>query len=248
MDVRGNIEEIFDSVQAEGPFAGIRQVFIRFAGCNLSCAFCDTPQAKKPVATCRFEIKSAGGQFEYLPNPLSVEEVREAIGRLWKQGYHSISITGGEPLVQADFLLQLLPALRNDGHEIYLETNATYPEQMQTISRYVSYVAADIKISSCSGEPNRFDENVKFLEASGSSYLFVKIVVTDRVDEGEFLEAVRLASKAGDVRCVVIQPARTRRGDIAVGTHTLLELQRRALEIHPDVRVIPGLQQSLRIS
>ena len=42
-----NIKEIFFSYQAEGPYIGCPTVFVRFAGCNLSCCYCDTKYAKK---------------------------------------------------------------------------------------------------------------------------------------------------------------------------------------------------------
>ncbi|HHQ45091.1 MAG TPA: 7-carboxy-7-deazaguanine synthase QueE, partial [Candidatus Altiarchaeales archaeon] len=73
--------EIFSSIQGEGKFMGIPQVFIRLAGCNLSCSWCDTPQSK-------------GGGKE-----MSVETVVSEVELL---GIKSVCITGGEPLLQVD--------------------------------------------------------------------------------------------------------------------------------------------------
>ncbi|MDF1532664.1 MAG: 7-carboxy-7-deazaguanine synthase QueE, partial [ANME-2 cluster archaeon] len=42
--------EIFNSIQGEGIFTGMRQVFVRFQGCPLHCDYCDTPQSRKPTA------------------------------------------------------------------------------------------------------------------------------------------------------------------------------------------------------
>ncbi|MBK5092370.1 MAG: 7-carboxy-7-deazaguanine synthase QueE [Actinobacteria bacterium] len=248
METSGNIEEIFDSVQGEGLLIGSRQVFVRLGGCNRACSFCDTPQARRPAATCRVETEPGSGRFEYLPNPLSVDEVMRVVGRLWFTGHHSVSVTGGEPLVQADFLQALLPAVTAEGHKVYLETNSTCPDELPDLVPDIEYVAADIKLSSCTGEPNRFDDNLEFLEKCDVPLLFVKMVVTNEVDVDELVESLRLVSSSGRSPTVVIQPVTGRRGEIGIGGLLLLELQQRALEIHPDVRVIPRIQQILRIA
>jgi organic radical activating enzyme len=248
LETTGNVEEIFDSVQGEGLLIGSRQVFIRLGGCNRACSFCDTPQARRPAATCRFETETGSGRFEYLPNPLNVEGVMRVVEKLWFPGHHSVSVTGGEPLVQAGFLRALLPALTSEGHKIYLETNSSCPEGLADILPDVEYVAADIKLSSCTGEPNRFDENLEFLTKCDVPFLFVKIVVTNEVDVDEFIEALRLVSSSGRSPTVVIQPVTGRRGEISIGGLLLLDLQKRAMEIHPDVKVIPRVHQVLRIA
>lgn len=249
MAARGNIEGIFDSIQGEGPLAGRRQVFLRFGGCNLSCSYCDSPQARHPAATCRVESKPATGKYEYLPNPLSIEDVISNVGMLWLPGHHSVSITGGEPLVQAGFLRCLLPELIADGHKIYLETNSTLPDELPGIIEHVRYVAADIKLSSCTGGEERFEDNRKFLELLDGTRLCVKFIVTISVDIDEFLRGVEVVKSAGrEDAVVVIQPVTGTRGEVEPGPGFLLELQRKALEIFPDVRVIPQLHHSLNLA
>lgn len=248
METSGNIEEIFDSVQGEGLLIGSRQVFIRLGGCNRACSYCDTPQARRPVATCRVETEPGSGSFEYLPNPLNVDEVMRVVGRLWFPGHHSVTVTGGEPLVQAGFLRALLPALTSEGHKAYLETNSTCPDELPDLTSNLQYVAADIKLSSCTGEPNRFDDNLAFLKRCDVPFLFVKMVVTNEVDVDEFLEALRLVSSLEKSPTVVIQPVTGKRGEVGIGGLLLLELQQKALEFHPDVRVIPRVHQILRIA
>lgn len=248
MPIRGNIEEIFDSVQGEGPLQGCRQVFLRLAGCNLACSYCDTPQARHPVATCKVETKPATGSCEYVPNPLSVDDVIGYVGEMWLPGHHSVTVTGGEPLVQADFLRSLLPELTSDGHSIYLETNSTLPGELPGIIEHVQYVAADIKLPSCTDQEERFEDNREFLELCDVPHLMVKFVVTDLVDTDEFLHGVEVVKSAGRKAIVVIQPVAGPRGEVASGPGLLLELQRRALEIYPDVRVIPRIHQVLNLA
>lgn len=248
MDARGNIDEIFDSVQGEGPLTGVRQIFIRFGGCNLSCAFCDTPQARRPVATCKVETEPASGRYDFIPNTISVADVHEVVKKLRVPGHHSVAVTGGEPMVQADFLRNLLPVLAADGLKIYLETNATFPEELLDIVEHLEYVAADIKIPSCTGEPERFEVNLEFLKNCSVPNLFVKLVLTEDCDVDEVMEAVGLVNRSGRKAVVVIQPVTGRRGEVSVGGGALLEVQAKALEVYPDVRVIPRTHQLLRLS
>src|SRR3990167_3151859 len=100
----GKIAEVFDSIQGEGLYLGEKQIFVRFFGCNLSCKFCDTKSD-------RFT--------EYEP-----EELFEEI-KLYHNSFHSISFTGGEPLLQNDCLKEVLKLTSGHGYKNYLETNGT---------------------------------------------------------------------------------------------------------------------------
>jgi 7-carboxy-7-deazaguanine synthase len=235
-------------VQGEGPLLGVRQIFLRLGGCNLACAFCDTPQARRPAATCRVETVAGTGRYEYVPNTLSVEDVLSMVKKLRITGHHSVAVTGGEPLVQADFLRELLPGLTADGHKIYLETNSTMPEELEGIVGHVAHIAADIKLPSSTGEPERFEVNLDFLKRCEVPFLIVKMVVTDQTEPDEFIKGVEIARESGRKPIVVLQPATGRRGEVEVGGGLLLDMQRRALEIYDDVRVVPRIQQFLRLA
>ena len=88
--------EIFNSFQGEGLYVGERQTFVRLAGCNLTCQYCDTPQALTP-----------GNKTE------NSQSLIELIGSFEKpKGVnHAICFTGGEPLLQVAFLKNFLPYL-----------------------------------------------------------------------------------------------------------------------------------------
>lgn len=248
MNERGNIEEIFDSVQGEGPCLGYRQVFLRFGGCNLSCSYCDTPQARRPAATCRVEVVPGSNEYEYIANPLTVSDVIGHIERLMIRGHHSVAVTGGEPLIQAEFLSGLLPELRAGRIDVYLETNGTLPEKLKGLVDYFSWIAADIKLPSCTGEPERFHDNLEFMKLCVSPELFIKLVVTDSVDTDEFLRAVSLAAQADVGAQIIIQPVTGRRGEVLPGPGLLLDLQTKALEIYNKVRIIPRVHQLMHFS
>ena len=124
------ILEVFSSIQGEGPYAGERQIFIRFAGCNLNCAYCDTTKKRHALK-------------------LAVKDIILKIRKLNKKVKHrTISLTGGEPLLHTEFLEKLLPELKSRGYKIYLETNATLPRALKRVLRYIDYVCADIKLPS----------------------------------------------------------------------------------------------------
>src|SRR3989338_2568550 len=95
--MNANILEIFRSIQGEGKYAGVSQVFIRFFECNMHCAWCDTPQS----------IGAGPREFPRYP----AQGLLEAIKPLARNA-QALSITGGEPLIQADFLKEFLPLAR----------------------------------------------------------------------------------------------------------------------------------------
>ena len=81
------IKEVFTSVQGEGPYVGYKQLFIRLCGCNLNCSYCDTD----------FAIMGA--------KDYSVQELIDICKN--NDDCHSVSLTGGEPLLQVKFLISL---------------------------------------------------------------------------------------------------------------------------------------------
>jgi 7-carboxy-7-deazaguanine synthase len=97
------LAEIFYSVQGEGAWTGTPAVFVRLAGCNLACDFCDTDYALRFLAAV----------------PEIVARVRAAGGDC-----PMVVLTGGEPLAQAE-TPALIAALRADGRRVHIETNGT---------------------------------------------------------------------------------------------------------------------------
>lgn len=240
----GELIEVFSSIQGEGLLVGTRQIFIRMAGCNLDCAYCDTPFAAQP--DCRVEDAPGSGNFRSLPNPVPLETLH-AILFGWCQDipgvHHSISLTGGEPLVQGEVLAEWLPTLRRI-LPIYLETNGTLPEALEPLAPHLDMVSMDLKLPSQTGAPAPWEAHRRFLELSRDRGCQVKVVVGEDTPWGEIETAARLVRDAAPQVPLILQ-ALTRNGKIAVPGRALMDLQTRAARIHPPTRVIPQTHRFL---
>lgn len=116
--------EIFESLQGEGRNSGRPVVFVRFAGCNLKCPWCDTDFSK------RFS--------------LSLEELLSEIKSFKPK---SVILTGGEPTIQKG-IPELVAALKKEGYWIGVETNGTKAPDWLS---FVDYVATSPKRGSVVG-------------------------------------------------------------------------------------------------
>jgi 7-carboxy-7-deazaguanine synthase len=140
------IVEIFRSLQGEGKNQGKPCLFIRLAGCNLKCRWCDTPASRS-------------GGIE-----MSLDTIMEQV---WRINPPYVCVTGGEPLLQADELERLLVSMKKRGTAIDIETNGTID-----FSRFqpCASICMDVKCPS-SGEQSdlsllekiRPEDSVKFV-------------------------------------------------------------------------------------
>ena len=113
-----DLVEIFESLQGEGRNTGRPCVFIRFAGCNLKCPWCDTDVAKKFSA--------------------SLDEILAELGQYRTK---SVILTGGEPTLVKD-MPELVATLKQGGYWIGVETNGTVAADWL---QFVDYVACSPK-------------------------------------------------------------------------------------------------------
>jgi organic radical activating enzyme len=229
------VVEVFSSVQGEGIYVGCRQIFVRFAGCNLACAYCDTAYAREEHALCRVEDGPGSGRRRYLPNPLTPDELADVLEGLSLHLHHSVSLTGGEPLLYPEFLRRLLPRVEGTRAGIYLETNGTLPAAMEAVLDLVDVVAMDVKLPSVTGLRAFWDLHRRFLELAARRTVFVKAVVGPTTTVSEVLAAAALVRDVAPAVPLVLQPV----GPGGVPAAHLLELQAAALGLLDDVRVIP---------
>lgn len=157
-----NICDIFFSLQGESTFAGLPCVFVRLAGCNLRCEYCDTPES------------FADGKL------YSLDRIVEEVG---KYGCKLVEITGGEPLLQDD-TIELMERLNAAGFIILLETNGSL--SIQKVQSCV-HIIIDVKLPS-SGHPDSFFmPNLQWLKEDWDE---IKFVISDRADFDEAINFI----------------------------------------------------------
>ena len=240
--------EIFSSLQGEGVLAGYRQIFVRFPGCNLDCAFCDT-KIEAP-AVCSVETTPGSGQFQELAQPVSLETLIGIISRWCKQlpgAHHSISITGGEPMLHADLLARWLPEL-NILLPIHLETNGTLPEALPRMIEHLDVISMDIKLPTSAATPELWQEHKRFLEIAMERDVSVKVIVGELTTEQELLQACNLVADVDDEIPFIIQPVTGRDGRVAVAPERLMHFQAIAAKKLCDVRVLPQMHRFLEVA
>lgn len=226
MTNKAKIIEIFSSIQGEGPYIGVKQLFIRFSGCNLQCDFCDTNQEFN--ASC----------LEFTP-----EELRDHIQDFDLRTIHSISLTGGEPLLWTDFLQEFLPLVDN---KIYLETNSTLKNNLERIIDYLDVISADIKLPSASGVEGSFAIHDEFFKTAKKydKEIFAKVVFDANILDDEISHCLKLAEKYN--LPLVLQP-KTVEGKIPMEPEKILEIFNKFLDNYPNVRLIPQVHKYLGV-
>ncbi|MGO0122682.1 7-carboxy-7-deazaguanine synthase QueE [Desulfothermobacter acidiphilus] len=227
-------------MQGEGPYVGARHLFVRLAGCNLSCRYCDTPRSIPSL--CSVEVKAGRGHRIPVPNPLFPEEAALLVGNLWRQVQHqAVALTGGEPLLYPDFLCEFLPLLRYLGCRLYLETNGTLPEALAAVLEWVDVVSMDLKLPSSTGLRPYWREHEAFLAQLKGQEVILKAVVCRRTSREEIEMAGTLA--AGVRALLVLQPVTTPRAELGLSGQELLRMQEWALRLTEDVRLIPQVHK-----
>jgi 7-carboxy-7-deazaguanine synthase len=147
------VAEIFTSIQGESTYAGIPCTFIRMAGCNLRCVYCDTKYA--------------------YDNGYEISE-NEIVKNVIKAGINLVEITGGEPLLQID-ARHLIKRLIDEGFKVLLETNGSI--NIKGIDKR-TVIILDVKTPGSGMSENNNMENFKCLTESNE----VKFVITNRND------------------------------------------------------------------
>src|SRR5438876_3429225 len=145
---RARLVEVFSSIQGEAELVGYRQVFVRFFGCNIRCDYCDSPETLTGKPKCRVERTPGRRDFLVVENPVRREQLTEYVRGFLGVRHHSVSLTGGEPLLHARFLEGWLPEVRALGLGVYLETNGLLPEHLERVLPQIDIIGMDVKLPS----------------------------------------------------------------------------------------------------
>jgi organic radical activating enzyme len=183
--VKGKIAEVFESIQGEGLYLGEKQVFVRFFGCNLDCKFCDT----KLTHFSEYGAEELFEEIKTYANPI-----------------HSISFTGGEPLLQKDFLKEVLRLAHQHGFKNYLDTNGTLANELEEAIDYLDIIAMDLKLPSSTGLNNFWDAHRRFLKIASRKEVFLKAVICESTEKKDLAEALKLIKETNRYAALVLQP------------------------------------------
>ena len=217
------INEIFDSIQGEGPYIGYRQLFIRFCGCNINCAYCDTEFKTGTVYTT-----------DELVNKINTYDLK---------AIHSISLTGGEPLIHYEFLKEFLPRA---GKKIYLETNGTMSRALEETAENIDIISMDIKLKKKKKIGDIFLKHENFIKTARKyeKELFAKIVFDEKIQDFEINESIRLAQNYEIP--LILQP-RMDGNSIAVSTDFIEQTVKKFTARYPDTRLIGQVHKFFNI-
>ena len=217
MTNKTKIAEIFDSIQGEGSYIGYRQLFIRFCGCNLLCDYCDTEFDK-------------GEQY-------SVESLLEKVKTFNLQAMHSVSLTGGEPLLHYEFLREFLPELKKLNLKIYLETNGTLPKPLESVINYIDIISMDFKLDSSAKIGDVYAMHDEFLNiaAQNQKDTFAKLVFDDNIKDYELNKCLSLAKKYNIQ--IILQP-KMDKNTIKVSHEKIMETFNYCSENYHQTRLI----------
>ena len=241
-----NLIEIFSSAQGEGKYIGYRQVFIRLAECNLHCAYCDTDFSRADF--CNVETSAGSMKFLQIKNPVAVDEVVNIVKNFCVQvPTHSVSFTGGEPLLNWQFILDVATVLKKVcGVKIFLETNGTLFYELQKILNVIDIISMDIKFPSVTGV-NVFERHKEFLQTAREKDIYVKTVISQKTSTDEFIQAVEIIADVSPSILLILQPV-TPVGNVkAASPQKILDFQALALRKLRDVRIIPQTHRLVKI-
>ena len=260
------VSEIFSAIQGEAALVGERQIFVRLTGCNIRCAYCDQPEAlERAPGPCRIEQTPGRRDWLTVASPLAIDSVIRAVDALWEAlPHHSISLTGGEPLMQQARVCELAAGLARGGRQVMLETNGTLVAALSRALPWLSHVSMDIKLASVDGARVEPHTQADFLDAAvgAGAITWVKIVMGASTDDSEFDEAIDMVAGVSlrHGLCGEPQPAGQvdRRPEIylqpvtpfgavttAPSPDRVLALQERALRRYPRVRVVPQTHKAI---
>lgn len=138
--------EVFASFQGEGRYVGEPQVFLRLAGCPLRCRWCDTPGSWAVRDDARAMVRRDGEPPAREDRWASPFQAALWVAAVEAGEPRTVSVTGGEPLMWAEFIRALRPML--GGRRVHLETAGAHPEALARVLDVVDHVSLDLKLPS----------------------------------------------------------------------------------------------------
>jgi organic radical activating enzyme len=178
--------------------------FVRFSGCSLSCRWCDTNASLSSQQYFRVETPPTSGKFINHNNPVDLTGLNGLLAYFTDT---TVSVTGGEPLEQVDFLSEWLPTLK-PAKRVLLETNGIYASALERVARHVDVISMDIKLPSSTGRKALWKDHKDFLSAAMRSgkETYIKVVITKDTTSKDIQETINIVSSVNKFVPVILQP------------------------------------------
>lgn len=229
-----HVDEIFLSLQGEGLEVGYPQLFLRLGGCPLRCNYCDTPRSWH-AGDCS-SIAEIEAELDRLLQGAGMQ--REQI---------MLSVTGGEPLEQTDFLAHWLPTWSG---LVQLETAGVFASRLRLLLPYVHLLSLDWKLPNTLREGEDLVEPAACLAVAVVSGVAVqvKVVVTEDSNSMELADAFAAISKISPGCTVFLQPVtQFGAGPKPPTGQQLLDWSLQFHALNLDLRVLPQIHPLLGI-
>ena len=265
---RAPVLEVFASIQGEGHYVGEPQVFVRLRGCPLRCSYCDTPhswtlrEGDRARVAGAVELSDEDSWASPFQVACWVAQAEPGVPR-------PVSLTGGEPLIWPEFLIDLAGMLGD--RPLRLETAGAHPDALERVRDVVGHVSLDLKLPSDLRPPVEFDaaptvdagdprhvasddavprdaaewratrrETLPLLRGRDA---VGKLVITSRTLASEVLEVLEDVAELCEELPVVVQPA-TPVGPAAAPSMAELDaVVEAALELGLTTRLLPQLHR-----
>jgi organic radical activating enzyme len=157
-----------------------------------------------------------------------------------------MALTGGEPLLQAEFLAALLRS-EDLPRPRLLETNGTLPEELLLVLPWVDVVSMDLKLPSNSAEPPLWEVHAKFLRAAAGR-AYIKILVDKNTRPDEVARAAELATVGDPAAPLFLQPITGPDGQITTTASELEVFFAVARRHAKNIRIVPQIHRVLDVA
>jgi 7-carboxy-7-deazaguanine synthase len=230
------LSEIFTSVEGEGILFGTKTLFVRLAGCPLTCHWCDTPYA----------LPMESGEM------ISTDRAKQLISESLQQNTFKVNFTGGEPLAQHEAVVELARFVKELGIKTYLESACFDSARFAKVLPDIDICKIEFKLrdSKAVDEKNYstlLQNELQCLELAVESkkITYIKVVVTNSSNLKEFQELVLKIFDmvhVSDIAGFIIQPSHK------IDEPTLEKLfgfYDAVYPIYDDVRIVPQMHKAI---
>jgi len=226
--------EIFTSLEGEGVLYGTKTLFVRLAGCPFTCFYCDTKESLPMDSGQEYEISDACALIE-----------KNLADKTYK-----VNFTGGDPLVQAEAVVEMAKFIQTKKIPTYLESSCYDSKKFTKVLPFIDYIKIELKTKDSDFVDAKhysalIENALNCLEQSVATKkpTYIKIVVSQRTTLEEFsllVQKIFGTVSAKDLKGFIIQPTY---GVAEPTLQQLLGFYDAVYSSYSEVRVVPQLHK-----